>query len=95
MPASANPIMVFIIDYIERHKHPANAILHIFGVPMAFYGLFKLITGHIALGIGLLIGGYLLQWLGHSAQGNEVGEITLIKNIAGRLRKKSSGSIGE
>ncbi len=93
MAAPANPIMAFVIDYIERHKHPVNAILHIFGVPMAFYGLFKLITGEFALGGGLLIGGYLLQWLGHLAQGNEVGEVTLIKNIAARLRKKTSRSI--
>ncbi len=91
MQSTANPIMAFIIDYIQRHKHPVNAILHIFGVPMAFYGLFKLIFGDVGLGLGLLIGGYLLQWLGHTAQGNEVGEVTLIKNIVKRLR----GNCGE
>lgn len=85
-----NPVMAFIIDYIERHKHPVNAILHIFGVPMAFFGLFKLITGDLGLGFGLLVGGYLLQWLGHSAQGNEVGEVTLVKNIVRRISQKQS-----
>lgn len=88
MQASTNPIVAFVIDYIQRHKHPVNAILHIFGVPMAFYGLYILITGDVSLGIGLVIGGYLLQWLGHSAQGNEVGEVTLIKNIVKRLSGK-------
>ncbi len=88
MQTSANPVQVFVIDYIQRHKHPVNAILHIFGVPMAFYGLYVLITGDIGLGVGLLIGGYLLQWLGHSAQGNEVGEVTLIKNIIKRISGK-------
>ena len=90
MQATANPAMAFIIDYIERHKHPANAILHIFGVPMAFYGIFKLIIGDVSLGLGLIVGGYLLQWLGHTAQGNEVGEVTLIKNIARRITKKNN-----
>ena len=26
-------IKLFIIDYMDRHKHPLNACLHIFGVP--------------------------------------------------------------
>lgn len=91
MSATANPLVAFVIDYIQRHKHPVNAILHIFGVPMAFYGLFKLIVGDFGSGLGLLIGGYLLQWLGHSAQGNEVGEVTLIKNIVARLKARSAG----
>jgi hypothetical protein len=74
-------IWAFIIDYIGRHKHPVNAVLHIFGVPMAFYGLYRLFTGAPAEGIILLVLGYLFQYLGHKAQGNEVGEVTLIKKI--------------
>jgi hypothetical protein len=35
----------------------------------------------------LFVTGYLLQYLGHRAQGNEVGEVTLIKKIAARLGK--------
>lgn len=75
----------FVIDYCQRHAHPLNAVLHIFGVPMAFYGLFKLITGRTMIGTGLIVLGYLLQYLGHRAQGNEVGEVTLIKKIWKRL----------
>jgi hypothetical protein len=84
----------FIIDYIQRHAHPVNAVLHIFGVPMAFYGLFKLVTGDFALGGGLLFGGYLFQYLGHKAQGNEVGEVTLIKSIYRKVTKKQIGQGG-
>lgn len=84
----------FVIDYCQRHAHPANAVLHIFGVPMAFYGLFKLITGDFVLGLSLLFFGYLFQYLGHRAQGNEVGEVTLIKKIYGKLSKKSVSSEG-
>jgi hypothetical protein len=71
----------FVIDYIGRHKHPVNAAFHIVGVPMAFYGLYRLIAGDFILGVVLLFFGYLCQYLGHRAQGNEVGEVTLIKSI--------------
>jgi len=75
----------FMIDYIQRHTHPVNAILHVFGVPMAFTGLFFLLSGRFASGAALFSGGYFLQYLGHRAQGNEVGEVTLIKAIYRRL----------
>jgi hypothetical protein len=78
-------VIDFIIDYCQRHAHPVNAFLHIFGVPMAFYGLFQLLVGHFLYGAVLLVGGYVLQWLGHRAQGNEVGEVILVKNIWKRL----------
>lgn len=78
----------FVIDYIGRHKHPVNAILHIFGVPMVFYGVFVLFTGDFRVGWGLFVLGYLLQYLGHKAQGNEVGEVTLIKKIWKRVAGK-------
>ncbi|PZM80699.1 MAG: hypothetical protein DKT66_15720 [Candidatus Melainabacteria bacterium] len=71
----------FVIDYIGRHKHPVNACLHIVGVPSAFYGMFLFITGKFAWGAALIVLGYFLQYLGHKAQGNEVGEVTLIKHL--------------
>lgn len=80
----------FIIDYIERHRHPLNACLHIIGVPMVFFGIFKLFAGPAAEGAGFFVLGYLLQYLGHKAQGNEVGEVTLIKNIYRKLVQKGT-----
>lgn len=79
----------FIVDYCGRHKHPVNAFLHIFGVPMVFYGIYKWFDNGVALGWGLFIGGYFLQWLGHRAQGNEVGEVILIKKIIRRISGQS------
>jgi len=73
-------VIAFIIDYIQRHKHPVNAILHIFGVPAVFIGIYCLFV-NAALGWGLIVFGYLFQYLGHKAQGNEVGEVTLIKHL--------------
>ncbi|HEY9717468.1 MAG TPA: Mpo1-like protein [Trichormus sp.] len=81
-------IRAFIIDYCQRHAHPVNAILHIFGVPAVFYGLFLLFAAQPALGLGLIVLGYIFQYLGHKAQGNEVGEVTLIKHVWRRLHAK-------
>lgn len=71
----------FLADYAERHSHPVNAALHYVGVPMAVTGLGALLLGKGRLGLTLLAGGYLLQWAGHEAQGNEVGEVTLIRHL--------------
>ena len=75
-------------DYLERHAHPTNALLHIVGVPAALYGLIRLLTGGLLGGLTWLAAGYFFQWLGHRAQGNEVGEWMLIKTLAGRLRRR-------
>jgi hypothetical protein len=85
MKRQLRKVVDFLVDYCQRHSHPLNAALHIIGVPLAFYGLFKLFSDP-GEGFGMLFVGYLLQYLGHRAQGNEVGEVTLIKKVWGRLR---------
>jgi len=32
-----NKIAWFVKDYLERHSHPVNRVLHIIGVPQAFF----------------------------------------------------------
>ena len=86
-------IVAFIIDYCQRHKHPVNAILHVFGVPAVFFGLYQLCKGQFINAFALIVGGYVLQYFGHQAQGNEVGEVTLIKNIWKRLNKSQTGKV--
>jgi len=83
-------VVAFFIDYCQRHANPRNACLHIFGVPMAFYGFYKFFCGRFSEALLLIVAGYLLQYLGHRAQGNEVGEVTLIKNIWRRVRSRSA-----
>ncbi len=85
MRRTAGLICQFLTDYCQRHKHPANAVLHIIGVPAAVAGACLLCTGHLTKGVALLLLGYLLQYQGHRAQGNEVGEIILVKRIWQRL----------
>ncbi|HEY9785525.1 MAG TPA: Mpo1-like protein [Candidatus Obscuribacterales bacterium] len=79
----------FVIDYCDRHKHPLNACLHIVGVPAAFAGFYFLFAGKFLLALELIVGGYFLQYLGHRAQGNEVGEVTLIKHVLRKLAKRN------
>ena len=85
-------VVAFIIDYIKRHAHPVNAACHVVGVPLAFFGLYKLLLGQFGYGLTCLVAGYFLQYVGHRAQGNEVGEVTLIKNIWRRLASRKGTS---
>jgi hypothetical protein len=79
----------FVIDYCQRHAHPVNAILHLFGVPIAFFGFYQLFTGRPAAAVLNIFVGYLLQYLGHKAQGNEVGEVTLIKAVIRSIKQRT------
>jgi uncharacterized membrane protein YGL010W len=76
-----NGIKHFVVDYCMRHANPVNAVLHIIGVPTVFVGVYLLFCHQPVLGWSLFVLGYLLQYLGHKAQGNEVGEVTLIKKV--------------
>jgi hypothetical protein len=79
----------FVIDYCQRHAHPVNAILHLVGVPAVFFGLYQLFIGQFTSALFCIFLGYVLQYLGHRAQGNEVGEVTLIKAIIRSIRQRA------
>jgi hypothetical protein len=85
-------VIAFVIDYCQRHKHPVNAILHIIGVPAVFIGIYYLFCAKFFLAAALIAGGYLFQYLGHQAQGNEVGEVTLLKHLWRTFSKRSNTS---
>ena len=40
--------------------------------------------GKFGWAAGLFVGGYLLQFLGHAIEGNDAGEVVLIKRLLGR-----------
>jgi len=86
-PKAIRGIVWFVRDYASRHRHPANRMAHVVGVPLAPFGtLYLLFAGRFVPAAAAFAGGYLLQWAGHQAEGNEVGEWILVKHIAGRLR---------
>ena len=75
----------FVVNYIERHRHPANQLLHLIGVPVTFGASIAFLVMHCWLeAAGCFVGGYLLQFLGHALEGNDAGEVVLIKKL---LRK--------
>src|SRR4051794_20583579 len=76
--------------WLLRHQLSFNFALHMVGIPLAFMGLFLLLaiplSGELlpwqwavaALGLG-----YLLQWIGHCFEGNDLGEWAAIKRLVG------------
>jgi hypothetical protein len=78
-------------NWLERHQNPASFALHLIGIPLTIWAV---ILAGIQLAqwrwdlwwrpAALLAGGYLLQWLGHRIEGNDMGELILIKRALGR-----------
>jgi hypothetical protein len=54
-----------------------------FGIPLAVCGLPLLIAMPWYWGCGAIGAGYLLQWIGHRVEGNDVGEIIPVKRLLG------------
>jgi len=78
-------------NWLERHQHPLSLGLHLIGIPAAVAAVVLALMpfwtsrpGPWWLPAGLLIAGYLLQWLGHRIEGNDMGEVILIKKWLGR-----------
>lgn len=74
----------FVTNYIERHQHPVNQVLHLIGVPLTFIvSLVWLIQGYGWWALGAFVGGYVLQFVGHAIEGNDAGETILVKKTLG------------
>ena len=90
----------FVTNYRERHRHIANQLLHLVGVPLTFVvSVVFLIRQQPLIALACFLGGYLLQFIGHAIEGNDAGEIILIKRLLnkpyvefGPLSKSSSMS---
>lgn len=70
-------------NWRERHQLPFNFYIHMIGIPMAVAGLVLLCFAEWYWGIGAFILGYLLQYIGHCAEGNDLGEWAGIKRLLG------------
>ncbi len=82
------PVMLsrFLTNYIQRHTHPLNQLLHLVGVPLTFVVTIVLINQGTAWWwpVVSFFGGYLLQFIGHAIEGNDAGEVVLVKKWLGR-----------
>jgi hypothetical protein len=90
--ASGRPLRRFLRRRWEgwrlRHQLPFNFAIHLIGIPMALAGIPLLAVGWywgIAWywGVGAFVLGYLLQYVGHLAEGNDLGEWAAIKRLFG------------
>jgi hypothetical protein len=84
----------FVRDYVSRHRNPWNRALHLVGVPLALVvSVYLLVLGKFLLAAAAFVVGYVLQWIGHRIEGNEVGEWALVQKLARRPgRGKSEAS---
>jgi len=70
-------------NWLERHQHPVSFWLHMVGIPLTFVGLLSLFFLPWYWGVGAFVLGYLLQFLGHKIEGNDVGELIPLKRLLG------------
>jgi hypothetical protein len=71
-------------NWLERHQLPFNFWIHMVGIPMALLGVVLLVTPvDWYWAVGAFVLGYVLQWIGHLAEGNDLGEWAGIKRLIG------------
>lgn len=75
----------FLTNYIARHQNGANKALHLIGVPLTFVvPVVLLVMQRPNLAAAAFAGGYILQFVGHAIEGNDAGELILIKKALGK-----------
>ncbi len=81
----------WLSNWFERHQHPVSLALHLIGIPLtvAAVGLAVLQLWQWRWDlwwrpVAVLAVGYVLQWIGHRIEGNDMGELILVKKSLGR-----------
>ena len=69
-------------NWLERHQNAFNFWIHLIGIPVAMAGVLLLFVDG-RWGVAALVFGYLLQWIGHRVEGNDVGEFIPVKKMLG------------
>lgn len=81
----------WLSNWLERHQHPLSQVLHAVAIPMlpaaGVLAVVQLTEGAWSLWwrpVALLVVSYVLQWIGHRVEGNDMGEVILIKRALGK-----------
>jgi hypothetical protein len=80
------PLRRALWHWLERHRHPFNFAIHLVGIPLTVIGVVLLFTwpwDEWYWGVGLFVFGYVLQFVGHLVEGNDMGEWAGIKRMLG------------
>jgi uncharacterized membrane protein YGL010W len=87
-PQAPSPI---IENWLERHQGTVSFTLHLVGIPLTLLGVLMLPIALptlswqvLILSLGLFVGGYAFQFLGHALEGSEPGEVTALRLWWGR-----------
>jgi hypothetical protein len=81
----------WLTNWFQRHQHPLSLVLHLIGIPLTILAVVLLFVQLAQWRWDLwyrplvvLVAGYLLQWVGHLIEGNDMGEVILVKKWLGR-----------
>jgi hypothetical protein len=71
-------------NWLSRHQNGFNFAIHLLGIPIALIVAPVLfVFAPWSWGLAAFVGGYVLQWIGHLVEGNDVGEFIPIKRMLG------------
>ena len=83
-PLRRRPLRRILRNWLQRHRHPFNFWIHLVGIPMAVAGVVLLfVPGWRYWGLAGFVLGYVLQYIGHQVEGNDLGEWAAIKRLLG------------
>jgi hypothetical protein len=81
------PLLSFLRRRLQgwrlRHQVPFNFAIHMIGIPLAVAGVAMLFFLPRYWGISAFVLGYVLQYIGHLVEGNDLGEWAAIKRLLG------------
>jgi hypothetical protein len=80
------PLRRMLWHWRERHRHPFNFAIHLIGIPLAVAGVVLFLSlpwQFWYCGLALFVFGYILQYIGHRVEGNDLGEWAGIKRLLG------------
>ncbi len=81
------PVLRFLKRRLQgwrlRHQLPFNFAIHLIGIPLAVAGVAMLFFLPWYWGVAAFVVGYGLQYVGHLAEGNDLGEWAAIKRLLG------------
>lgn len=70
-------------NWLDRHQNRTSFWLHMIGIPMTVVGVGVGIANNPMWGVLLFVAGYGLQFIGHAIEGNDAGELILVKKMLG------------
>jgi hypothetical protein len=87
MSAENRPPSGFLRRRLEgwrlRHQLPFNFWIHLIGIPLSWLVAPVLLFFWWPWALAVFVLGYVLQWIGHRAEGNDLGEWAAIKRLLG------------